>query len=467
MLLRIILREDDIRKVNIENLPENVDEFYLTIKTKLGLEGDFVLQYQDPDFGNDLCNLSCMSELPKEKATLKVCTKVRECYHTDSTLGTASLSSSSLEEGPSGLKTRQLPQPFVISAFSYDVELKLKQGNEAYNRDGTLLDISKNMKSDILDKLAEAMYAYNPYPTREDFDNVAQALVQKHPCLKEPGSDRGWYCWKFSLQFKMANFRQKLRVAGCSEVMINARTSGPHSKKLKRAKKSEVNFLPDFPDGKAQCDLEMERSALVVEMKKRKIDWKQTGKMMTSTFPLRRKEIIEDEPFVGQVKERWPALFTEQQIEAEFARLTSVDLKSSFFSGLDQYLTRFLELYKAKSSIVGLTRLMSCLNDDSSTQTKRTIVLLGLPHFLKEDPSRVFKTIQATDDQATVCKGMKVGVLMVKDGEEDIATAVVLEEEVILPEVKDVPHAIALLMGLLFALNIDYPKELRLLRKTL
>ncbi|KAF0032204.1 hypothetical protein F2P81_014494 [Scophthalmus maximus] len=72
------------------------------------------------------------------------------------------------------------------------------------------------------------------------------------------------------------------------------------------------------------------------------------------------------------------------EIEAEFARLTSVDLKGSFFAGLDQYLARFLELYKAKSAIVDLTRLMRCLNDD------------------------------ATDDEDMFTEGMKVGVVMVK-----------------------------------------------------
>ncbi|XP_039457642.1 sterile alpha motif domain-containing protein 3-like [Oreochromis aureus] len=382
----------DIRKVTIDNLPETVENFHILLKTKLGLEGDLVVQYQDPEFDNELCNLSSISELPKEKATLKVYTKTFTTYNTDSTLETASLSSS-LEEGTSGGQTRQLPQPFVIPAFSFDVELKLKQGNEAYHRDGSLLDISKDMKSDILEKLAEAMYVHNPYPTRDEYDCVAQALINKHPCLKEPGSANGWYCWKFSLKFKMGNFRQRLRVAGCPELKVNTRTSSQTgSKKLKRARKSEVNFLPGFPEGKTQHNLDIERSVLVSEMKKRKVDWRQIDEMMYNTFSLRRKEIVEDEPLVAQVKERWPALFSERQVEAEFARLTSVDLKGSLFAGLDQYLERFLELYKTKSGIAGLTRLIKCLDDDSSTQRKRTVLLLGLPHFLKEDPSHIFKT---------------------------------------------------------------------------
>ncbi|XP_034534575.1 uncharacterized protein LOC117809017 isoform X2 [Notolabrus celidotus] len=460
MLMRIILSNEDIRRVTIDNLPETVDDFCLLLKTKLGLDGDLVVQYQDPEFDNELCNLSSISELPKDRVTLKVYYK---SYHTDSTLDTASLSSSSsLDESPGGSQTRQLPQPFVIPSFSFDVELKLRQGNEAYHKDGTLLDVSKDMKSDILDKLAEVIYVHNPYPKSEEYDQVAQALINKHPCLREPGSVHGWFCWKFSLKFKMGNFRQKLRVAGCSELKVNSRTSGPAGpKKLKRDKKSEVNFLPDFPEGMIQSNLDMDRSAMAVEMKKRKVDWKQIGDMMNDTFPLRRKEIVEDEPLVAEVKERWPALFSEQQIVAEFARLTSVDLKGSLFAGIDQYLARFLELYKAKSGIVGLTRLTRQLDEDSSTQRKRTVLLLGLPHYLRDDPSHFFKTVEATDDEQVFTKEMKVGIVMVKEGEDIVDVSVILEEAVVLCGLKDIPDAVAMLMGLLYALNIDYPKELK------
>lgn len=71
--------------------------------------GDLVIQYQDPEFDNELCNLNCMFELPKDKATLKVYTRA-ESHHTDSTLDTESLSSSSLEESSSGNQSCQMPQ---------------------------------------------------------------------------------------------------------------------------------------------------------------------------------------------------------------------------------------------------------------------------------------------------------------------------------------------------------------------
>lgn len=64
-----------------------------------------------------------------------------------------------------------------------------------------------------------------------------------------------------------------MSVAGCSKLRVNACSSGPtSSKRWKRAKKSEMNFLPDFPEGIAQSDLEIQRSTIVNEMKRRETD---------------------------------------------------------------------------------------------------------------------------------------------------------------------------------------------------
>lgn len=111
-----------------------------------------------------------MTELPKDKATFKVSIKSHESFHTDSTLDTASLSSSSHEESPSGIQTRQLPQPFIIPTFSFDVELKLRQGNEVYYRDGTLLDIKRH-EIRHLGQVSRS-YTHSPYPRREELDHV-------------------------------------------------------------------------------------------------------------------------------------------------------------------------------------------------------------------------------------------------------------------------------------------------------
>ncbi len=57
MPLRVIINKDDIRKIKIDSLPETLDEFVSLMKCKLELEGDLVVQYEDQEFHNELCNL--------------------------------------------------------------------------------------------------------------------------------------------------------------------------------------------------------------------------------------------------------------------------------------------------------------------------------------------------------------------------------------------------------------------------
>lgn len=49
-------------------------------------------------------------------------------------------------------------------------------------------------------------------------------------------------------------------------------------------------------------------------MKKKKRDGKMMDALMDSTFALRRKEIVDGEPPVSEIEDRWPALFSERQV---------------------------------------------------------------------------------------------------------------------------------------------------------
>lgn len=135
---------------------------------------------------------------------------------------TTSTSLSSQTEGSAGRRSQQWPAHFPIPTFSYYVELRLRQGNEAFRESGALLSISRDMKSEIRLKLVETMYSFTTYPTLEHFGCVAKALVEKHPCLTEPGSTSKWYGWKH---------RRGKR------------------NKVKKPRWSETNFLPDLTQG--------------------------------------------------------------------------------------------------------------------------------------------------------------------------------------------------------------------------
>ncbi|KAK1904002.1 Chromosomal replication initiator protein DnaA [Dissostichus eleginoides] len=90
MLLRVIISQNDIRRLRIENIPTSIEGLNLELRTNLGLTGGFILQFEDPDFDNQLCNLTDIKDLPVERATLKVLFTT-DVDVSDSTLDTCSL----------------------------------------------------------------------------------------------------------------------------------------------------------------------------------------------------------------------------------------------------------------------------------------------------------------------------------------------------------------------------------------
>ena len=315
MLLRVIVSPQEIRRVTLQEVPPSVDELCVVLGNTLGLRGKFLLQFEDPDFGNELCNLTDIKDLPTERATLKVLFTFSEPV-SDSTLDTASLSSqnSASPEPPSSGDSSEWPDPFVISDFSHDVEFQLRVANDAYAKDGAVTVISKSVKSEILDRLADSITRITCYPSKDNLESVAKALVAKHPCLREPGSGKGWYCWRFSLIFKMGNYRQRMMAAGCPEVLVNKRKRKGNTKPVKKAKKGEIHYLPEPPDGQTTVKSEKDRETMLLEVQKREPDLHLLDELMTATFSQRRQEIIGDEPLISAVKDRWPALFSERQV---------------------------------------------------------------------------------------------------------------------------------------------------------
>uniref|UniRef100_A0A3Q0RR89 Uncharacterized protein n=1 Tax=Amphilophus citrinellus TaxID=61819 RepID=A0A3Q0RR89_AMPCI len=285
MLLRVIISPQEIRKVHLDRVPDSVDALKLELKNRFQFHQSFDLQYEDENFP-DFCKLTHVDDLPKEKVTLRVIF----CF---------------------AVSSDSSPIQFYIPTFAYDVELRLRQGNDAFRKNGTLLAISRDMKSEILEKTAETIYSFKAYPGNDDFKSVAIALIEKHPCIKEPGFTSGWYGWKIKMKVRKRN-------------------------KVKKPRRSETNFLPDLPQGRDLKNLEVERQK------------------------------IEEEPPVSAVTVRWPALFTERQVE--FTRLMSMDLHS-FYEGLDRHLVKLLQLFRLKcyGTVQGMTSLLESLTKDVST----------------------------------------------------------------------------------------------------
>ena len=316
--------------------PDTLEDLIGWLKDVLQACYTFTIQYQDPEFDNELVNLADVSELP-DKPTIKiipvielepVTAQLELCTAGSSQEGTAQpelCTAGSSQEGiASPNRSSQWPEEFEIPKFPVDVEYRLRQANLLYLRDATPLQVTKELKHEILQKLAETMYVFKAYPGKENYEAVAKALVQTHPCLKEKGSC-GWYGWKNSITFKMGNYRSKMRKLGRLDVSVNGGKRGRHStggdppnKGIKKPRKGEINFLPDYPEGMEDQNLEGIRQILVNEMMKTKPNASLIKKEMDVTFALRRKEVVNDEPAISQIVERWPALFTESQVCFEY-----------------------------------------------------------------------------------------------------------------------------------------------------
>ncbi|KAJ8349067.1 hypothetical protein SKAU_G00276560 [Synaphobranchus kaupii] len=89
----------------------------------------------------------------------------------------------------------------------------------------------------------------------------------------------------------MGNYRTKLRNLGCSELSINSlkhrqgdKCAGPNQ--VKKPKRAEVNFCPDYPAGENKESQERERLALLSEVNKKDNNQICAEFMRITTIPL-------------------------------------------------------------------------------------------------------------------------------------------------------------------------------------
>nr|XP_020483649.1 uncharacterized protein LOC109978764 isoform X2 [Labrus bergylta]XP_020516972.1 uncharacterized protein LOC110006084 isoform X2 [Labrus bergylta] len=329
-------------------------------------------------------------------------------------------------------RTQRWPDVCPVPAFSYEVELILVEGNLNHERTGKTLKLSRGQKHDILETLASKMHSFKAYPSDKDISVVAEALVTTHPCLKEPGTQTGWYGWKNSLKFKMGNFCTKLSRAGYSEVAVNSGKrsrnnpdkQSPHTD-IKRPKRAEVNFLPNFPKGEDGSSLERQRLQIVDEVIRTDKNLPLIAKLMQTTFSLRRKEVINDDLPVGEI--------------LEFHRITNINLKNHFYSELDRHVPRLQSLFRKKAARTGkvsevLDQLFNTYDRQEQVDVNvlRAAVLRALPTYLHEDDSGFLKLWDALSDELQI-DNIPVGLLLISATSTDAAVfcpekvAVVLE----------------------------------------
>ncbi|XP_059921953.1 uncharacterized protein LOC132468243 isoform X3 [Gadus macrocephalus] len=441
-LLRVYIATDVAVKVTLNERPTSVDELIgiLKDKAKPRLDFEFTLQYEDPDFGGELCCLVDVEDLP-EKGTLRVVrseSDLSSCGSSDTDI---------LPHVPVSQRQKTWPDVFPVPTFWYEVEHVLQEGNSVFESSGKTRKLSRAQKHNIIENMASLMYSFKPYPSDRDVGMAADALINAHPCLKELGSASGWYGWKISLKFKMGNYRTGLARAGCKEVSVNTgkrsrnnpEKAHPHSN-IKKARRAEVNFLPNFPRGQNEDSLEEMRIEMKAEVDRADRNLQSIEELMQTTFALRRQEIVQGDPLVKDFLERWPALQVQSQVCAEFHRITNVNLRNQFYCELDRHIPQLIELYRQKAARTG--RVAGALRDIlqyyetedvQDINMKRTVALRALSVYLREEDTQFFKTWNEPDIEDT-----PIGIVtMIRERSASpvhfspVSTAIVVEDEFI------------------------------------
>ncbi|XP_023138642.3 uncharacterized protein LOC111576907 [Amphiprion ocellaris] len=190
---------------------------------------------------------------------------------------------------------------------------------------------------------------------------------------------------------------------------------------------------------------------------------------MQHTFALRREEVVKSAPPIAEIKERWPALFCESQVYSEFNRIANQNLPYSFFAAIDKCTPQLLKLYKKRRTGNFGEKMEQLLmgyeeQDKSNITAARIAALAGLPLYLKEDFSEIFKTCK--EDFGAVQEGA-VALVAEVDKEEVPAgvpfethhVSIILEDQVVMSH-KSWPDSLVILFGLIYALNLSYPEKL-------
>ncbi|XP_029372542.1 uncharacterized protein LOC115052529 [Echeneis naucrates] len=159
-------------------------------------------------------------------------------------------------------------------------------------------------------------------------------------------------------------------------------------------------------------------------------------------------------------------------IWAEFCRLSSKNLSTEFFKELDKYTPRFLEIFKTKGGSVGqkLQKYLHQVTTESTDVTaKRTAVLRGLPVILGDENTDFFKTCFDREDPGM--SHIPIGIMTIVPEDKPMSldslhlqssgTAIILEGRIVMDGLENLPHAMCLLFGLTYALNLEYPQQLK------
>ncbi|XP_039860269.1 uncharacterized protein LOC120716731 isoform X2 [Simochromis diagramma] len=127
---------------------------------------------------------------------------------------------------------------------------------------------------------------------------------------------------------------------------------------------------------------------------------------------------------------------------------------------LDQYSTRIMSLVSSKGGAakIKIERIRNMLQE-SSVETRREVAIRCLMVYLKEKEEDLFRE-QLDGEEQFPEEVVKIVVTRRAAVSLPAVAKIVIEGTAVLEDL-DVPRACALMMGLIYALNLSYPKQVK------
>ncbi|XP_036946293.1 uncharacterized protein LOC119014943 isoform X1 [Acanthopagrus latus] len=157
------------------------------------------------------------------------------------------------------------------------------------------------------------------------------------------------------------------------------------------------------------------------------------------------------------------------KINAEFQRTATVHLEPKFMSALDHHTPKLLTLFRAKGGALRrrLEIIMEPLEDSvhSSVERTREVVLKCLIEYLGEQGGHLIKEFNDTENLEELEQLVMAIIVTPKPGASTSNSpkniGIVIEGVEVITGLGDIVRACSVLLGLTYALNLDYPRQLK------
>lgn len=216
------------------------------------------------------------------------------------------------------------------------------------------------------------------------------------------------------------------------------------------------HYNPNRPETEDDRTIADHANWMKNEALKKRQDFKKIETLMDLTFADRRKFIL-DFPTLNTVQEKYPCLFSREEIKNEFNRLSTVDISSKFLAQMKKYSLKILKLANNDCPMKKITNEMleNVKSDEERGYVTGVGSLLVLPHLLKEKVTTLFVEEKSTVNHPVVVYDSMKSVFSPADSDDMMFE--IKAEGITVCEPVEFLEAVECLLCTYYGMNMAYP----------